>query len=385
MHRRVLILTEYGVLNGGENSLLSVLDVLPPRWRFEAIVPEGSPLAEEFAARGIPGHSLEFRDSQGQRLPQPQIRQRLADRIQQVAPDLIHANSLSMSRLLGPLVCERTAPKLGYLRDILKLSQKAIADLNQLSALVAVSQATADFHCQHGLDPALVHVIHNGVDLDRFGPLPADQREEKRRQRWQLDPEDQVLLFVGQLGMRKGIDLLVPALERLMPEHPCCQLWIVGQRNSGKQEAVEYLERLQQQVAASDWRDRVHWLGRRDDVPELMQCADLLVHPARQEPLGRVLLEACASGLPVVTTSVGGSPEIFEGESLASCLVPSDDPVSLATAIDHWLRSHDERVRMGRELRDLARRRLDVASAAGRLEQLYCQLLEATPSAPGDR
>ena len=111
--------------------------------------------------------------------------------------------------------------------------------------------------------------------------------------------------------MRKGVDILIESFFQVAAQTDA-RLLIIGQRHSQKDEAIQYHQNLVSAVDSSAHRDRVHWLGRRNDVAEIMAQATMLIHPARQEPLGRVLLEAAASGLPIVTTNVGGSAEILD-------------------------------------------------------------------------
>ena len=86
---------------------------------------------------------------------------------------------------------------------------------------------------------------------------------------------------------------------------------IVGERTSNKDESRNFESGLRSTAAQPPLAGRVHFLGSIADVPRLMTECVLLVHAARQEPLGRVLLEAAASGLAVVATDVGGTREIF--------------------------------------------------------------------------
>jgi glycosyltransferase involved in cell wall biosynthesis len=101
----------------------------------------------------------------------------------------------------------------------------------------------------------------------------------------------------------------------------------------------------------------------------------LLAHPARQEPLGRVLLEAAAAGLPVVATDVGGTREIFPPETGSACLVPPDDPAALAAAIGRVLKDADRRAAIGRSARLRAEQAFDANRAAEGLARHYRELL----------
>ena len=198
----------------------------------------------------------------------------------------------------------------------MKLSKKAISDLNQIDRLVVVSNATRQWHIDQGIEPARVFTVYNGVNTELFRPLclnqpPPSIQPNCIRSELSIPQQAPVLMFVGQIGMRKGVDILIESFFQVTAQTDA-HLLIIGQRHSQKDEAIQYHQNLVSAVDSSAHRDRVHWLGRRNDVAEIMAQATMLIHPARQEPLGRVLLEAAASGLPIVTTNVGGSAEILD-------------------------------------------------------------------------
>jgi glycosyltransferase involved in cell wall biosynthesis len=287
----------------------------------------------------------------------------------------------------GPVARQLGVPSLGYLRDIMKLSKQAIADINQLDRIIAVSNATRDWHCQQGIEADKTFVIYNGVDSDLFSP-PADSgrieticpiRSELTgpiRSELGISATAPVLLFVGQIGIRKGLDTLINAFLAVAERVPEVQLLIVGQRHSQKQEAIEYEQRLRQQTESSAHPQNIHWLGIRTDVPELMRASTILVHPARQEPLGRVLLEAAASGLTIVTTRVGGSPEIMKGPELESLLVEPNDPIELSARIVELINDPQRRNRLRSTLRKVAKQTFSIDGCARELAAHYRQLLD---------
>ena len=324
----ILLVFEYPTLHGGERSLLTVIRALHDvNVHWQAIGPESGPLAEQLRAMQIPVTALPRFDGSGRQM---QMRGFLAKAVAQIRPDLIHANSLAMARTVGPVAHDVGIPSVGHLRDILRLSATAITDLNSNSRLVAVSRAVRDHHVAQGLKRELVEVIYNGVDPTKFAPGPATGylHQELRI------PEDAILLGgIGQLGMRKGWDVLWQALPDVMRCHRDVHFLLVGEQSSQKVEADAYVASLRQVAALGDLAGRVHWLGRRGDIPALLRELTLLVHPARQEPLGRVLLEAAATGLPIVATDVGGTPEIFPADSQAARLVPPEDPTALVSEV----------------------------------------------------
>jgi glycosyltransferase involved in cell wall biosynthesis len=365
----VLLVGEYGAMNGGENSLLAILPHLQAiDWTFTALVPANSEFSSKLYSLGI--HTLNFDPGSGPtRKTQAEIRTRIHEVIQDVGPSLVHANSLSTSRLCGPVTSASNTPSLGHLRDIVGLSVQAIADLNQLDQLIAVSAVTRDFHVEQGLDEQKIVVVHNGVDLHRFHS-PEDERDALTvRDDLNLPTDSQLLLCIGQIGIRKGVDDVLTAFASLQHEFPRLHLCVVGSRHSQKQEAVAYEQQLHAQAAPL--QDRVHWLGRRSDVPQLMRAATLLVHAARQEPLGRVLLEACASALPLVTTNVGGTPEILPPPLAAQLICEKHQPEQLAVLIRPLLGSPQLRQQVGAQLRDVAERKFSVERCAAEVGRIY--------------
>ena len=217
MHR-VAILIEYPTVNGGENSMLAALQHLLgcPELCFEFCVlgPTEGPMPQRISELGIPIEPLKLFDDSGLRLAREQSIPRLLAAAKASGADLVNGNSLAMGRLLG--AASREMPTLvatSHLRDIMKLSHAAITDLNATRRLIAVSRATLQFHVGQGLDESLGTVIHNGIDSDRF----AAERSTRAKIRNELEiAEDAiVLLTVGQIGIRKGLDTLAEVGRRL--------------------------------------------------------------------------------------------------------------------------------------------------------------------------
>ena len=384
----VLVVGEYGVLNGGERSFLTVAErLIACGWSYVAAVPRGSSFEKALQRIGIRNVGLTTHLPDGDRLSQIELRDQIAGLVVDVQPCLIHANSLSMSRIVGPL--DVGVPSVGYLRDILKLSKKATADINQNDRIVAVSNATAQWHVSQGLDADRVVTVYNGVNDQVFRPLGVSADEsnaevdvqraaavQQLRADFGFSPEDCVLLYVGQIGMRKGVRDLTEIFLQAAQQVADLKLLVVGERHSTKAEAVEYEREIHEQLAASPFGQNVKWLGRREDVMDLMRLADVLLHPARQEPLGRVLLEASASALPIITTNVGGSAEILSGPLATENLFPVGDNARIVQRIVDLSNDLDLRLQIGREQRQVALQRFSITQCCESLSRVYFSTLD---------
>ncbi|HUY35204.1 MAG TPA: glycosyltransferase family 4 protein [Pirellulales bacterium] len=366
-------LFEYPTLHGGERSLLAAWPALKAAgMRATALAPSRGPLHAALIRAGVEVVPFETRDAADRRPALGELRDRLATALLSSRPDVLHANSLAMGRLSGPVAAELGLPSVAHLRDIIKLSRAAVADLNRHKRLLAVSRATRDFHVAQGLMADTVQVLYNGVDLEQFRPKAATGWLHR-----QLGlPSDAVLVgTIGQLVMRKGHDVLARAASRLARRHPDAHWIIAGSRHSQKAEAVEYEAGLQRTFAADGLTDRVHFVGTLDGIEKLLPELTLVVHPARQEPLGRVLLEAAAAGVPTIATDVGGTREIFPPEADAARLVPAGDDVALADAIGPLLVDARERRRLAQAARRRAEEAFDIRAAAARLLEHYMKSL----------
>ncbi|WP_145452474.1 glycosyltransferase family 4 protein [Gimesia panareensis] len=372
--KQIALLFEFGSLNGGEHSMLAMLKQLHGQSiEFTAFCPADSPLHQRLSSLEIPCHPVHFHDTHGQRLSREEVALQLLPVLQANSFDLLHANSLSMSRLTGALADQLPVRCSGHLRDIIKLSRAAIRDLNQNQRLFAVSHATRDFHISQNLDPDTVAVCYNGVDIERFQPRPATGA---LKQELGLPAESRLCLTIGQIGLRKGQDILAEAASLLAEQGDReTHFVLVGERHSQKQESIDFDRGLNDAFAQLGLKGRLHRLGYRDDIPFLMNEVDLLVHSAKQEPLGRVLLEAIASGLPVVATAVGGTSEIVDPE-VSALLVPAGEAAPLAQAIQRLLHDQGLRERLAQAARERALERFTSQQASLNMEAGWLALCE---------
>ncbi len=204
-------------------------------------------------------------------------------------------------------------------------------------AVIAVSQHTADYMTAYeGAAPAKLHVIHNGIDLDRVRPSAPDARGRIRRE-LRLGDAD-VLLTVGRLHPEKGQSYLFRALPGLRRRAP--RPFVLLLAGAGQCEA-QYREEL----AGLRCQDIVRFLGFRHDVPDLIAGADVVVQPSVAEAFGLAVAEALYLGTPVVAARVGGIPEIVT-DGVDGVLVPPCDPRAIEDALAGLLNDPHSRQRL---------------------------------------
>jgi len=326
MPLRVAILCEYPTLNGGERSMLACVDRFDPaEVHVTFLAPPHGPLTDEVQRRSVHHIPFDLHAAAGRMGRDDAIRW-LVENCRDF--DVLHANSLAMGRLTGAAAARLTCRSTAHLRDIIKLSPAAVADLNGNARLIAVSHAVRDFHVAQGVDPERATVIHNGIDVAAFQNTTA----ASIRRELGIPESAFTVAAIGQICLRKGQDIFTEAAVMAAASLPHAHFLLIGSRHSTKPESVAFESLISARFERAGIGDRFHPLGERSDVPAILTEIAVLVHAARQEPFGRVLLEAAAAGVSIIATDVGGTREMLT-DGLHAILVRPDDPLSLANAI----------------------------------------------------
>jgi sugar transferase (PEP-CTERM/EpsH1 system associated) len=219
-----------------------------------------------------------------------------------------------------------------------------------------------------GIPKQSVAQIYNGVRADLFQPL--------RGPRYPIGPNDFmaqdsfVIGTVGRLEIVKDQLTLVRAFIHLVKTdsrmRQRLRLVIIGD-GSLRQPAFELLRTANV--------ERLAWLpGEREDVPAIMRILDLFVLPSLREGISNTILEAMASGLPVVATRVGGNPELVV-ENVTGMMVAPSDPSAMAQAIDDYCRDHQKRAMQGREGRRRVESNFSMEAMVAGYVDLYDRVL----------
>lgn len=193
--------------------------------------------------------------------------------------------------------------------------------------------------CYSNTPPRHTCTIYNAIPNDCFKAI---QKRQKVHSEFEIPDAGRILLYVGRLAKYKGCDVLLEAVGRIMQQNNLYLLF-VGLLDPEVAGSKEMFYKMKKQIESEGWRDRIKFLGYRKDIPRLMASADVLVHPTLMEGFGLTLVEAMASGLPVIATNVEGIPEVLAGTG--STMVEPNDPHAFGVEILNILnRSPEEAI-----------------------------------------
>jgi UDP-glucose:(heptosyl)LPS alpha-1,3-glucosyltransferase len=192
--------------------------------------------------------------------------------------------------------------------------EEAVFGRDSKTHILMLSETQETLYVQHyGTPENRIHPLPPNVAKDRIAGAEAPKMRRSFRQAVGLRESDRLLLQLGSDFRRKGLDRSILALASL-PKTLLARTWLYVVGDSPRRPYARLARRL-------DVTDHVVFLGPRDDVPQILVSADLLVHPAHHENTGTVLLEALASGLSVAVTSVCGYAHYIE-QAQAGWVIP---------------------------------------------------------------
>ena len=210
-----------------------------------------------------------------------------------------------------------------------------------------------------GVDPAKIRLIPNGI------PSPANGMVADVRAELGIEPGAPVLGVVCELRAQKALEVLFEAAALLLPEFPSLKVLVAG---DGPERA-----RLEEAALRLGVADTVLFLGIRRDVPAVLAAVDVAVLSSDYEGSPLSVMEYMAAAKPVVSTRVGGVPELL-AEDVHGLLVQPRDPEALAEAVARLLRDPALAKRLGAEGRKRQQREFSLEAMVGRIEDLYEEL-----------
>lgn len=232
--------------------------------------------------------------------------------------------------------------------------------------IVCCAVKSAEIHRNFGYDPRRIHIIPNGYDLSTYRPDPASRL--RTRTNLSIDLGASVIGFVARYDPLKDHETLLKALSILLKRGAAPTCLLVG---TGMDDRNDELVSL---IATLGLAEKVRLLGRRSDVPDIMNVLDLHVMSSVSEAFPNVLAEAMASGTPCVSTDVGDAADIL-GDT--GWIVPIRDPAKLAEAIEKAIKESLQPAWPERQVR--ARERIEANFSIDRMVNRYRTLWFGAP------
>ncbi len=377
----VLYIDHVGFIGGAEISLINMVKLLQSCHQVHPLVilPESGLLKDTFDEIGFETIIVPMVPLDLTRNPFTLIRYlynlfHFINQVRQIIKenniDLIHANSIKSGILVGLAAWLTRKPLVWHIRDF--YSQGRIRTLIRIWAkmfathIIVISNRVATM-----FDQILnISVVYNGVDLAAFEPELLNNGHVALRNELALEKDVLVVGTIGQLSKWKRQHLFLLAAEKILFEYPHVHFVIVGDNYERQDDAYknELYNLAQERLPDSAFT----FLGWREDIVAVFGMMDMMVHLAKEEPFGRVVVEAMAAEIPVIGANSGGLPEIIKnGET--GFLVEDDVHIVVDTAV-RLLENETLRKKMGKAASLRAETHFSVYSNAQKVFQIYQQI-----------
>jgi glycosyltransferase involved in cell wall biosynthesis len=281
-------------------------------------------------------------------------------------PDVVHLGNGLRANFDGFLACLMTrTPMVCHVKGFEKYGARERWASRRTDVVVCMTQAILA-HCrERGLVPPAARVVYDALDASWFSP---GRERASVRAELGVPAGAPCVGIIGNVQAWKGQDVLVEAMARVARSHPDTRCLIVGGvHRAGSAYAAE----LRSRIAELGLSEHVRFAGFRDDVPDVLQALDVVVHASvRPEPFGRVILEAMALGRPVVASDAGGVPELIEHER-TGLLAPPGDAGALAACLERILSGPEEAAAMAARGQAWARERFSLERQVAEMSEIY--------------
>ncbi len=286
--------------------------------------------------------------------------------VDQCGARLIHSNSTT-AHLVGGVAAERTnRPAIWHCRDLISLDRIAPQLAAKATRVVAISGCVASQLEKDGVPHEKITVVYNGLDPEQWRPhIPSRLRET-------LSVPDNTFIFgiVGQMVPWKNHADFIEAAAKMVQQDGMENVRFVSIGGDLFGEHADYISDLRQLVKKHDLIERFNFIPRQSDAVDAISALDCLVHPAADEPFGRVLMEAMALEIPVIAVNENGPLEIVT-HGHDGLLVRPSAPDELADAMTRVLRDADLRKHLSENGRATVQEKFHIADHASRFEELY--------------
>jgi glycosyltransferase involved in cell wall biosynthesis len=299
-----------------------------------------------------------------------------------ILPQLLWARMNGAKVVLSLTIAPETG-ETSRLREILtRLTQYGM--LRLFDAHCALSESLGRIYCRLGASPKKMHVFPFPVNMQRFRPPSCPEEKAAIRNKLGLPQNRQIVLFMGGIIRRKGVDLLLKAWGRVLERHPGALLVLAGEeiRRStsggvtGLNSELFFKQEISHLIQSTGISEAVMFAGEVDNPEEYCRASDVFAFPSRLEGMGGVIPEAMASGLPCVITPFVGFPEKEFGIAGTHYVKAELEAGSIAEALCLLLSDSVKRHEMGLAARSWAAAEFELMSITRRLAQLYLRLAQ---------
>lgn len=365
---KILLLTTHLEIGGITLYVLNLAKGLAARGHKPVVVSSGGWGEKVLREAGIPHHRISCRTSSELN---PKLWwsafPRLLAALKEERPQLIHAHTRVTQVLAEAAHLITRAPYVTTCHGLYKFRIGRILFRCWGRWVMAISGPSMDrLVNQYRLSPPhKVVLVRNGIPVEHFLEAPSPEAVARFKQNEGLDG-DPIVGGIGRLSPVKGFDLLMEAAAILRGEFPRLQLLIAGDGPAR--------EELVRKAYALGIADRVVLAHSVEDTRVPLSLMKVFVSAARREGFGLSIVEAMASGIPVVSTDAGGPAEIIE-TGASGLLVPPEDPRALARAIGSLLKDPALAGRIGRAGRERAKSQFNIDRMVGEVEAVYARAL----------
>jgi glycosyltransferase involved in cell wall biosynthesis len=346
----LLLIESIPTIAGGQAAMVQLASGWHDALKISALLPGPGPLADALTSQGVTCFFAEQGDytllrktrrdvtAYARRLPRLIFTTTRLIREQGI--DMLYANSARTFAWAALAATLARRPVLWHHHALLADAKTLhlVTNVARLPAVRRVICSSSGAQAQFASVAAKTVVIPYGINTDRFAPNPAAR--QTTRQSLGLGPDQLVVGMVGDLIPLKGQDTLIKALQSSPDSQdlPPVTTLLIGGPRPGEAESEAYAAHLQQ-IAGSN----VRFLGRRSDIPDLLNAIDLLVVASSRETGPLVLLESLACTTPALSTPVGISPDLLP----ADAIFPVGDVQALRAALQRWLADPARRASVG--------------------------------------
>lgn len=268
-----------------------------------------------------------------------------------------------------------------YLTPKQKLVNKFVCSMADKILVNAV--AIKDWLLEQGYPEHKIDIIRNGIDMTPYNECRnnLNQTTNSIREEFGIASSAPIVVMLSRLNRLKGVNEFLFAAAEVTKSHPDVKFMIVGEKLAARKGSFGKDERYHQElkylVDRLGLNEQVIFTGYRSDTPAILSEANVSVLPSHNEGLSNTLIESLAAGVPIVTTRVGGNPEIVE-HGVNGLLVPVKSPEPLAQAIKQILENPDLAASMKEANRERARDMFSIDKMVTDTENYYVKQLGAT-------